>query len=121
MIRRCPAIIKEPTDGPVLKHTYTRAIARPHGWVFVIPLTAHTSYGYIFNRDVSDLEEVEKDFDELLAQDGVAEFENAPCCVFRILSTAGSTTAPWPASATRAVSWNRWKQPRSGWPRCRSG
>ena len=75
VIRRCPAIIEQPSDGPVLKHTYTRAIARPHGWVFVIPLTAHTSYGYIFNRDVSGLEEVERDFDELLAHDGVAEFE----------------------------------------------
>jgi len=51
-----------------------RARARAHGWVFVIPLTAHTSYGYIFNRDVSSLEEVEKDFDELPDEDGVPEF-----------------------------------------------
>ena len=35
----------------------------------------HTSYGYIFNRDVSDLAEVESDFDAFLATDGVAEFE----------------------------------------------
>ena len=75
VIRRCPAIIEEPQDGPVTQHTYTRAVARPHGWIFVIPLTAHTSYGYIFNRDVSSLAEVESDFDELLETDGVAEFE----------------------------------------------
>ena len=75
VIRRCPAIIEAPPDGPVLQHTYTRAIARPHGWVFVIPLTTHTSYGYIFNRDLSSLEEVESDFDALLDSDGVAEFE----------------------------------------------
>lgn len=74
VIRRCPAIIEE-TDGPVLQHTYTRAVARPHGWVFVIPLTAHTSYGYIFNRDVSTLESVESDFDVLLATEPVEEFE----------------------------------------------
>ena len=43
VIRRCPAIIQT-EDGLVLQHTYTRAVARPHGWVFVIPLTAHTSY-----------------------------------------------------------------------------
>ena len=76
VIRRCPSIIEEPPEGPVLQHTYTRAVARPHGWVFVIPLTAHTSYGYIFNRDVSSLEEVEKDFDDLLERDGVTDFEH---------------------------------------------
>ena len=75
VIRRCPAIIDSAEDGPVLRHTYTRAVARPHGWVFVIPLTVHTSYGYIFNRDVTSLEEVETDFDAFLASDGVSEFE----------------------------------------------
>jgi len=35
----------------------------------------HTSYGYIFNRDVSGLEDVEADFDAFLEADGVAEFE----------------------------------------------
>ncbi|MXY12818.1 MAG: tryptophan 7-halogenase, partial [Chloroflexi bacterium] len=38
-IRRCPPVIKTPPDGPVREPTYTRAVARPHGWVFVIPLT----------------------------------------------------------------------------------
>ena len=75
VIRRCPSIIREEPDGPIVKHTYTRAVARPHGWIFVIPLTVHTSYGYIFNRDVSSLADVESDFDEFLETDGVAEFE----------------------------------------------
>ena len=75
VIRRCPAIVEEENDGPVLQHTYTRAVARPHGWIFVIPLTVHTSYGYIFNRDVSSLGDVEADFDAFLEADGVSEFE----------------------------------------------
>ena len=75
VIRRCPSVIRETPDGPVVKHTYTRAVARPHGWIFVIPLTVHTSYGYIFNRDVSSLADVESDFDAFLETDGVAEFE----------------------------------------------
>ena len=75
VIRRCPPIIEQQQDGPVRQHTYTRAVARPHGWVFVIPLTGHTSYGYIFNGDVSGLAEVESDFDEFLETDGVSEFE----------------------------------------------
>ena len=75
VIRRCPAIINDEQDGPVLQHTYTRAVARPHGWIFVIPLTVHTSYGYIFNRDVSSLAEVESDFDAFLKASGISEFE----------------------------------------------
>ncbi len=75
VIRRGPAIIEAERDGLVLQHTYTRAVARPHGWIFVIPLTVHTSYGYIFNRDVSSLAEVESDFDAFLETDGVSEFE----------------------------------------------
>ena len=75
IIRRCPAIIEAERDGPVVRPTYTRAVARPHGWVFVIPLTVHTSYGYIFNRDVSSQTEVEADFDALLSSDGVEDFE----------------------------------------------
>ena len=75
VIRRCPPVIEDGRDGPILQHTYTRAVARPHGWIFVIPLTAHTSYGYIFNRDLSGLAEVEADFDDFLEADGVPEFE----------------------------------------------
>ena len=75
VIRRCPAIVEEEQDGPVLQPTYTRAVARPHGWVVVIPLTTHTTYGYVFNRDVSGLAEVESDFDDFLESDGVTEFE----------------------------------------------
>ena len=74
VIRRCPAVVAA-GKGPVLQHTYTRAVARPHGWIFVIPLVAHTSYGYIFNREVSGLDEVEADFDTFLESDGVTEFE----------------------------------------------
>ncbi len=75
VIRRCPAIIEKEPDGPVVKHTYTRAVARPHGWIFVIPLTVHTSFGYIFNHDITSLDEVESDFDAFLEADSVSEFE----------------------------------------------
>ena len=75
IIRRCPATVLEAQDGLVLRPTYTRAIARPYGWVFVIPLTTHTSYGYIFNRDISSQAEVEADFDALLEAHRVTQFE----------------------------------------------
>ncbi|MDE0062693.1 MAG: tryptophan 7-halogenase, partial [Gammaproteobacteria bacterium] len=38
-------------------------------------LTVHTSYGYIFNRDVSSPADIEADFDAFLESDGVHEFE----------------------------------------------
>lgn len=41
----------------------TRAVARPHGWIFVIPLTTHTSYGYIYNPTLSSQTAVSTDFD----------------------------------------------------------
>ena len=74
VIRRCPAIVRQALNGPALQHTYTRSVARPHGWIFVIPLTAYTSCGYIFNRDVSSRAEVEADFDAFLETEGVSEF-----------------------------------------------
>ena len=75
VIRRCPAVVETREDGPVVQPTYTRAVARPHGWIFVIPLTVHTSYGYIFNGDISTLADVESDFDAFLESDGVSAFE----------------------------------------------
>jgi len=82
IIRRCPAIIEEEPGKAATQFTYTRSIARPHGWVFVIPLTAHTSYGYVYNNEISSQEEVEADFDELLETDGVAEFEQRAVIAF---------------------------------------
>ena len=55
--------------------TYTRSVARPHGWVFVIPLKVHTSYGYVFNRHVTAIEEAERDFDAFLRENHVESFE----------------------------------------------
>lgn len=82
IIRRCPAIIEEAPGKAADQYTYTRSIARPHGWVFVIPLTAHTSYGYVYNNEVSSQEEVEADFDELLKTDNVPEFEQRAVIAF---------------------------------------
>ena len=69
IIRRGPATAVD------VSHTYTRAVARPNGWIFVIPLAVHTSYGYIFNRDVTPIEEAERDFDKFMQEDGVRAFE----------------------------------------------
>ena len=69
IIRRGPATARD------ADHTYTRSVARPHGWVFVIPLTVHTSYGYVFNRHIASVEEAAGDFDAFLQEECVEAFE----------------------------------------------
>jgi 2-polyprenyl-6-methoxyphenol hydroxylase-like FAD-dependent oxidoreductase len=49
----------------------TRAAARPHGWIFQIPLRDATSCGYIFNPRITSDAEVEADFNSFLQQEGV--------------------------------------------------
>lgn len=46
-------------DRPDFYHTL--ALARPYGWVFGIPLRNRCSIGYLFNRDINNLEEVKED------------------------------------------------------------
>lgn len=62
ILRRLPA--QELTE-------ITRAAARPHGWVFQIPLREWTSCGYIFNPRISSNAEVEADFTAFLREESV--------------------------------------------------
>jgi Tryptophan halogenase len=49
----------------------TRAAARPHGWIFQIPLQDATSSGYIFNPHINSDAEIEADFTSFLRDEGV--------------------------------------------------
>lgn len=53
----------------------TRAIARPHGWIFQIPLRDWTSTGYIYNPGLSSDAEVDADYTRFLHEAGVAHWE----------------------------------------------
>jgi tryptophan halogenase len=56
-------------QGPVVDlNSVTRSIARPHGWIFVIPLTTHTSYGYVYNSSINSCSEINNDFDRFLKE-----------------------------------------------------
>lgn len=58
--------------GSVVDYNYaTRSIARPYGWIFVIPLTTHTSYGYIYNNKINSVNEIDADFQEFLNSENV--------------------------------------------------
>jgi len=68
------ALITRNTKVPTLQHT--RAVARPFGWIFVIPLSQSTSYGYIYDREKCASTEVQRDFLDFLKGekiDGVFE------------------------------------------------
>ncbi|MDJ1174355.1 tryptophan 7-halogenase [Roseofilum capinflatum] len=107
LLRQCPAIPGGIVDLKINGHPFeynsaTRAIARPHGWIFMIPLTHRTSYGYIYNHLITSIEDVTQDFDIFLDSEGVTSvakerqltFPNFTCrsffdgAVFRIGNTA---------------------------------
>lgn len=48
------------------KYLHTKTIARKWGWVFVIPLTTRCSVGYLYNRDISTLDQVKEDIQEVI-------------------------------------------------------
>lgn len=55
-------VILSRKEGPDLNLTYTRCVATPNGWTFVIPNHDSVSYGYLFNDTITSLEDSKKDF-----------------------------------------------------------
>ena len=54
------------TNTADLKAHWTRAVATPHGWTFVIPNTTNTtSYGYLYNDTLTSVDEAADNFEEL--------------------------------------------------------
>jgi tryptophan 7-halogenase len=71
-----------PTNAAVIRRgatvdfqTATRAVARPYGWIFIIPLTTYTSYGYIYNSTIDSKSKIEMDFDRFLQVEKVEVLE----------------------------------------------
>jgi len=53
----------------------SRIVARPHGWIFQIPLRDWTSCGYVFNPRISSDAEVAADLTAFLHEEGVVTWE----------------------------------------------
>jgi tryptophan halogenase len=82
LIRQAPVadrgLIQVKVGDRVLKYqSVTRSVSRPHGWIFVIPLTSRTSYGYIYNSDLNSVSDIENDLDEFLHSEGITCFPGA--------------------------------------------
>ena len=58
---------------------YTRTVATPNGWTFVVPNSDSVSYGYLYNNTITSKEDATEDFlerFELPEIDGDLTFEN---------------------------------------------
>lgn len=53
-------------DWDFVKFNWTLTIARPHGWVFGIPLQTRCSIGYMYNNTLTTEEEIDEDVQAIL-------------------------------------------------------
>jgi len=67
----CPvnSVLLAVGPSPPKPQLWTRHIATPDGWTFVIPNTTDsTSYGYLYNKDITSLETAKTNFSELFPE-----------------------------------------------------
>ncbi len=75
-LNTCLLSRKEGRDSDLI---YTRTVATPNGWTFVVPNTDSVSYGYLYNNNITSKEDATEDFLErfnLPEIDGDLTFEN---------------------------------------------
>lgn len=65
-------------EGRDVNLTYTRCVATPNGWTFVIPNHDSVSYGYLYNNTITKFEDAKKNFIDLFEVDPFIDisFEN---------------------------------------------
>lgn len=66
------------TDSPDFNLHYTRCVATPDGWTFVIPNYDGVSYGYLYNDNFTDKEKASKNLEKMFGviSDGDLTFNN---------------------------------------------
>ena len=67
----CPvnSVLLAVGSSPAKPQLWSRHIATPDGWTFVIPNTTDsTSYGYLYNTDITSLETAKTNFSELFPE-----------------------------------------------------
>lgn len=78
LINPLNSVILSRKEGADLKLHYTRCVATPDGWTFVIPNHDSVSYGYLYNNTITDTETAKKNFIDLfdVVPDGEFSFDN---------------------------------------------
>ena len=67
----CPvnSVLLAVGPNPAKPQLWSRHVATPDGWTFVIPNTTDsTSYGYLYNKDITPLETAKTNFSELFPE-----------------------------------------------------
>ena len=64
LLNSCLVHNKEPITKDGFDKLYTGHIATKDGWMFEVPLVSRTSYGYLFNKDITDIDDAKKNFSE---------------------------------------------------------
>ena len=75
-LNSCLLYRKEGRDSDLI---YTRTVATPNGWTFVVPNSDGLSYGYLYNNTITSKEDATEDFldrFDLPEVDGELTFEN---------------------------------------------
>ena len=68
-------------DKPTFDYTLT--IARPWGWVFGVPLQNRCSIGYLYNKDITDLEVIKDDVQEVFETYGLTPSDKTNSLSFK--------------------------------------
>ena len=78
LINPLNAVILSTKKGKDPDLFYTKSVATPHGWTFIIPNYDSVSYGYLYNQNITSKESAEKDFIERfnIVPDEYLNFEN---------------------------------------------
>lgn len=76
------------TLKPIVQNntSFTSAISSKHGWIWEIPTQTRTGRGYVFNKDISSIEEIENDLKNLYKNINIEK---------NINFTAGYLENPW--------------------------
>lgn len=78
LINPLNSVIVGKKNNPDISLSYTRSVATPDGWTFVIPNYDSVSYGYLYNRNITDKEVAEKNIKNIFDVDPIfgLDFEN---------------------------------------------
>jgi hypothetical protein len=68
-------------DYARFQHTLT--IARPYGWVFGIPLQNRCSIGYLFNKEINNLDDIREDISEIFKEYNLVPSDNTNYLEFK--------------------------------------
>jgi hypothetical protein len=105
-----------------LRTNWTRAVATPDGWCFVIPNTSNTtSYGYLYNHQITSYETAKENFEKLFEIGAHEQFEfkqyvaKKPIIDDRIILNGNRLFFLEPLEATAIQAYYEWLLIVSNW------